>query len=38
MFVEYHHNVSLAKIFARDTEVIWGGDKGMAPLMEFLAK
>jgi len=38
MFVEYHNHVAQAKILARDTEVIWGGDKGMAPLMEFLAK
>jgi len=38
MFVEYHNHVPLAKILARDTEVIWGGDKGMAPLMEFLGK
>jgi Xaa-Pro aminopeptidase len=38
MFVEYHNHVPLAKILARDTEVVWGGDKGMAPLMEFLGK
>ena len=38
MFVEYHNHVPLAKILAKDTEVIWGGDKGMGPLMEHLAK
>ena len=38
MFVEYHNHVPLAKILAKDTEVIWGGDKGMGPLMEYLAK
>ncbi len=38
MFVEYHNHVPLAKILAKDVEVIWGGDKGMGPLMEHLAQ
>ena len=37
MFVEYHNHVPLAKILAKNVEVIWGGDKGMGPLMEHLA-
>ena len=38
MYVEYHNHVPLAKMLAKDVNVIWGGDKGMSPVMEHLAK
>jgi hypothetical protein len=32
MYVEYHNHVPQARLIARDVDVRWGEDKGIAPL------
>jgi Xaa-Pro dipeptidase len=38
MFVEYHNHVPLAKAIARDTEVRWGEENGIARTIEALQR
>lgn len=38
MYVEYHNHVAQARLIARGVDVRWGGDKGMVPVIEELAR
>jgi Xaa-Pro dipeptidase len=38
MFVEYHNHLPLARQMARDTDVHWGEEKGIAKVIEELAR
>jgi Xaa-Pro dipeptidase len=38
MFVEYYNHLPLARLMARDTEVRWGEEKGLAKAMEELTR
>ncbi len=38
MFVEYYNHLPLARLMARDTDVRWGEEKGLAKAMEELAR
>jgi Xaa-Pro dipeptidase len=38
MFVEYHNHLPLARQMSRDTEVRWGEEKGIAKVIEELAR